>query len=127
MKLSTSILATALLLTSSVSFSQTSFISLKSVTGNETPSLITSGSIKFNLIGIADGIVKVKMFNQPAGIYTIQLFDSNGKSVGLEQINHSDNNIETVDFGNKYQGGSYQVSVINPDNKKTTETIMLLM
>jgi len=129
MKLYTLILAaTFSLVISTVSFGQTSFINLKSIENNkETVTPLTTGSIKFNVLGIANGIVKVKMINQPDGIYKVQLSDASGNLIAVKQISHTGITIETVDFGKKFAGGSYEVSVINPDNKKTNETIMLLL
>ena len=129
MKLFTLILTTTILLaTSSVSSAQTSFISMNSVENQQTVSPLTGGSIKFNLVGIANGIVKVKMFNQPEGTYTVELIDADGKLLDIKEIHHVDSkNLEVVDFGKKLEGGSYQVAVVNPDNKKTVQTIMLLM
>ena len=72
--------------------------------------------------------LKVKMFNQPEGLYTVQLLDVDGKVLAVKQINHAAGlTVETADFEKKFEGGTYQVELINPKNKKTTETIMLLM
>jgi hypothetical protein len=88
----------------------------------------TNASIKFNPIGIAQGILKIKMFDQPDGIYTVQLLDSDGKVLGTKQIHHTeDTKLEIADFGKNFAGGTYLVEVINPDNIKTTQTIMLLI
>jgi len=99
-------------------------------TGNENNGnmVATGSSIKFNPGRIAQGILKVKMFNQPAGIYTVQLVDANGNVAGIKDINHTDGTaIEIADFGKNFTGGTYQIVVTSPDNKKTNETIMLLM
>jgi hypothetical protein len=130
MKLFTLIFATTCLLSiSTVSFAQTSFISIKyAETSQKSVDPSTAGSIKFNLLGIADGIIKVKMYNQLSGIYTVQLMNADGKMLASNEVSHNDNtNVEVVDFGKKFEGGSYQVVVVNPDNNKTVQTIMLLM
>jgi len=129
MKLFTLILTTTCLLgISTVNFAQTSFISLKSGLSNEQNMVATTASIKFNPNGIAKGILKVKMFNQPDGVYTAQLVDSDGNVLATKEINHAaDTTLETADFGKSFTSGTYQVVIINPDNKKTDETIMLLM
>ena len=128
MKLFTLILTTTCLLgISTANFAQTSFISLKTAENTEMNMVASAGSIKFNPNGIAKGILKVKMFNQPQGVYTVQLIDSDGNVLGTKEINHTDGTTETADFGKNFTGGTYQVVVINPDNKKTDETIMLLI
>ena len=129
MKLFTLILATTCLLAiSTVSSAQTSFISLKGMETNTGIMATTAGSIKFNPNGIAKGILKVKMFNQPEGTYTVQLVDANGNIVGTKEIKHADGTtLEIADFGKKYESGTYQVEMINPNNIKTSETVMLLI
>lgn len=129
MKIFTLILATiCLLATSTTCVAQSSFLSLKNVESIEGIKASVAPSIKFSLLGIANGIVKVKMFNQPDGIYTVQLIDADGKIVGNKQIQHTSGTVlETTDFGKNLTGGTYQVEVVNPDNQKTTETIMLLI
>jgi hypothetical protein len=129
MKLFTLILTTTCLLSiSTVNFAQTSFINIKGIENNDGNMVTTPGSIKFNPNNIAQGILKVKMFNQPEGIYTVQLIDAEGNVLGNKEIHHEDGTvIETADFGKNFKGGTYQVVVINPSNKKTDETIMLLM
>jgi hypothetical protein len=88
----------------------------------------TNASIKFNPCGIAQGILKIKMFNQPDGIYTVLLIDSNGKVLGSKEIHHAeDTKLEIADFGKNFAGGTYQVEMITPGNIKTTQTIMLLI
>lgn len=89
---------------------------------------VKSGSIKFNPNSIAQGILKIKMFNQPEGVYTVQLVDADGNVVAVKAINHTeDKSLEIADFGRKVTGGTYQIVVVNPENKKTSETIMLLI
>ena len=129
MKFFTLILATTCLLAiSTVSSAQTSFISLKGIESNTGIMATTASSIKFNPNGIAKGILKVKMFNQPEGVYTVQLIDANGNVVGTKELHHANSTeMETADFGKSFDGGTYQVAVINPTNTKTAETIMLLM
>ena len=89
---------------------------------------VKSGSIKFNPNSIADGVLKIKMYNQPEGVYTVQLVDADGNVVAVKAINHTeDKSLEIADFGRKVTGGTYQIVVVNPENKKTSETIMLLI
>ncbi len=129
MKLSTLIIATACLLTVSTAVSaQTSFISLKGIT-TTTPTEITMvSSIKFNLLGIANGKVKVKMYNEPKGSYTVQVTDVNGNKVGVKEITHEDGStIENVDFSKTFQDGTYKITVFDANNNKLDETVMLLM
>ena len=86
------------------------------------------GSISFNPVEIAKGIIKVKMFNQPEGTYTVQIIDENGKVLAAKEMHHSDGtNVEIADFGKNFTGGTYQLEVVNPDNKKTDQTVMLLI
>jgi len=127
MKPFTLILATAFLLAiSSVSFAQTS-TSTYNVSEN-IQILSIKGSIKFNPLGIADGFVKIKMSNQPKGVYNVKVMDANGTILETKKINHLDSTeIEVADFGRKFPGGTYQLEVISPDNTKTDQTIMLLI
>jgi hypothetical protein len=128
MRLFTLIVVTFCLLIASVSFAQTSFTDIKNVESNELNMANTTGSITFNPIGIAKGIVKVKMFNQPTGNYRVQIIDAAGKILASKEIYHTDNKtLEIADFGKNFAGGTYQVEMINPDNKKTDQTIMLLI
>jgi hypothetical protein len=117
-----------LLAVCTVSVAQTSFISLKSIETNKANMVSTAGSINFNPTGIAKGIIKVKMFNQPDGIYTVQLIDVDGKVLGTKQIHHTDGTTQEIaDFGKNFAGGTYQVEMVNPDNQKIDQTIMLLI
>ena len=126
MKLSTLIIATAsLLIISTASFAQTGFVNLNNIENN---TVTTAASIKFNPIGIANGVVKVKMLNQPKGTYTVQAIDEAGNVIGVKEIQYAGgSNTEIADFGKTFAGGTYQVAVISPDNNKTSETIMLLI
>jgi len=124
MKLFTLIFTAALLLTvSNVSFGQATSNIFET---NQAVSI--KGSIKFNPLGIADGVVKIKMQNEPAGVYNVLVMDANGTVLETKTINHSDNTAtEVADFGRKFAGGTYSLQVISPDNTKTAQTIMLLM
>ncbi|UAY53458.1 hypothetical protein [Ferruginibacter albus] len=105
----------------------TAIISLASFTATAQISSVNS-SVKFNPMGIANGVIKVKMNNQPTGVYTLQILDENGTILGVKTINHETaNNVETADLGKTFAGGTYRLEVIYPDNTKTGETIMLLM
>jgi hypothetical protein len=119
---------TYLLAISAASFAQTSFISLKNIDNKENMVTTTAGSIKFNPVEIAKGILKVKMFNQPAGIYTVQITDADGNVSATKEINHTANTItEIADFGKTFAGGTYQVEITGTNNKKTSQTILLLL
>ena len=126
MKLSTLLIATIALLTiSSSSFAQTSFMNLNA--GNNEVATVAP-SIKFNPLGIANGVVKVKMFNQPTGTYTVQVIDASGTVLGVKEIQHTNGSrTEVADFGRTFAGGTYQLQVISPNNTKTAQTIMLLI
>ena len=126
MKTSTLIIATiALLSISSASFAQTSFLTLN-VANNEVANV--TPSIRFNPLGIANGVVKVKMFNQPTGTYTLQVMDANGTVLSVKEINHTNGSTtEVADFARTFAGGTYQLQVISPNNTKTSQTIMLLI
>jgi hypothetical protein len=120
MKLFTLIIATTCLITTSKAAS-----TQQGVTSQ--PNAATA-SIKFNSMGIANGVVKVKMYNQPEGIYTIQVMDAAGKVIANKSIQHTKGiQTETADFGKTFTGGTYQLEVTAPNNAKTHETIMLLM
>src|ERR1700741_1986187 len=47
-----------------------------------TAASVKSGVIKFNPNSIAQGVLKIKMLNQPEGVYTVQLVDADGNVVG---------------------------------------------
>ena len=119
MKLFTLIFATCLLVSSASSAQTASFI-------NSTENSVKS--IKFNPLGIANGVMQVKMYNQPVGSYTVSIVDENGNVTASKVIIHNGGTtIETADFGMAFAGGSYQVQVVSPDNQITNETFLLLI
>ena len=126
MKLSTLIFTTACLLAiSSASFANTGFISLKSAVAIKAE---TNSSIKFNLLGIATGKVRIKMYNEPKGNYTVLVINAERNILGTRKIEHKENNtIETVDFGKTFTEGKYTIIVLDSNNQKVDETTMLLM
>ena len=110
--------------------SQTGYINTKSVFPEAINTIATSAgqSIKMNTMGIAQGIIKVKMVNQPKGSYSVQLLNSDGVVLSTQVINHEEGtSSEIVQFGKSLPGGMYQVELTSPDNTKTTEKVMLLM
>jgi hypothetical protein len=120
--------AVCLLAISTVSVAQTSFISIKNIEANQVSPAIAVGSISFNSMGIANGIVKVKMFNEPTGVYTLCIKDADGKVIATKEIQHTvGTTLEISDFKKTFDGGTYQLEITTPDNKKTSQTIMLLI
>jgi hypothetical protein len=129
MKFFTIILATVVSLAiSTVSVAQTSFISIKNMEANQVSPAMVVGSISFNPIGIANGVVKVKMFNEPTGVYILQVKDADGKVAGVKEIQHTvGTTLEMIDFKKSFEGGTYKLEITSPDNTKTSQTIMLLI
>ncbi|MES2430957.1 MAG: hypothetical protein V4556_08470 [Bacteroidota bacterium] len=77
---------------------------------------------------IAEGIVVLKLNNQPQGNYTVQIVDENGVVLMAQAVNHNTaSTSETVKFGKTLAGGTYTVNVVAPDNNTTSETVMLFM
>ena len=68
------------------------------------------------------------MVNQQKGDYTVQLMNTEGKVLSTQIVSHQgDNSSEIIQFGKTLSGGMYQVSVLNPENIKTTEKVLLLI
>ncbi|MGG9971903.1 hypothetical protein ACQ33O_08940 [Ferruginibacter sp. SUN002] len=85
-------------------------------------------SIKVCPLQIANGIVVVKMNNQPQGEYTVQIADENGNVLMTKAVNHNVTAAsETVNFGKNLTGGTYTIEVVTPNKAKQSETVMLLM
>ena len=127
MKFFTLVISTVLLAISTTSTAQSSFINLKSSDSRQSQ-VISAASISFNAMGIAAGVVKIKMFNQPAGIYILQVKNADGKIACTKKIDHSINTtLEIAELGKQFEGGTYQLELISPDNTKTNQTIMLLI
>jgi hypothetical protein len=122
MKTLTTILAIiCFTIASNKSFSQNSYINTNSV-------INASGSINMNIMKIAEGVVKVKMNNQPAGVYAVQLVDANGKVIATQYFtNENSSSTETVNFGQTLAGGIYAIIVTNPDTTTTSQKFMLLI
>src|SRR5438067_1327183 len=60
----------------------------------------TASSVKVSPMQIAEGIITVKLFNQPKGTYTVRLLDEAGVVLSNKDIDHmAGTSSEIVQFG----------------------------
>ncbi len=138
--LKTTIAILVLTIAANATFAQNSYYNAKNILESEiathkcanteasTSTLATVAAIKVCPMQIAEGVVVLKLANQPEGNYTVQIIDENGTVLMTTKVNHDMHSAsETVKFGKTLAGGTYTVEVVRPDNSKKSETVMLLM
>ena len=129
--LKTTIAILVLAITSNASFAQNAVYNAKNVLESNvakhtcTKEVATAAALKVCPMQLAEGIVVLKLTNQPEGNYTVKIADENGTVIMTQVINHADAAAETVNFGKSLAGGTYTVEVVRPDNTVKTETILL--
>ena len=129
--LNTTIAILVLAIASNASFAQDGYYNAANVLESNVAkhtcakTVATAAALKVCPMQLAEGIVVLKLTNQPEGNYTVKIADENGNVLMTQVINHGDAAAETVKFGKSLAGGTYTVEVVRPDNTVKTETVLL--
>ncbi|UEG49561.1 hypothetical protein LK994_13045 [Ferruginibacter lapsinanis] len=124
-----------MMIVSNTSFGQDAYYNAKSILESDmakhkcaTVAVTTVSSLKICPMQIAEGMIVLKMVNQPEGNYSVQVINEEGNVVFANDVKHTaDLTAQTVNFGKTLNGGTYTIQVTKPDHSQTTETVMLLM
>ncbi|MGG9971902.1 hypothetical protein ACQ33O_08935 [Ferruginibacter sp. SUN002] len=131
--LKTTIAILVLTIAANASFAQNSVGNIKNVFENKVgvhncakTQFATAASLEVCPMQMAEGIVVLKLTNQPLGKYSVSIKDENGVVVMTQNVNYDATaTAQTVKFGKALAGGTYTIDVVRPDNTRKSETVLL--
>ena len=73
-----------------------------------------------------NNVINMQFNNQPAGVYTVQLFNTLGQLFFTKKIMHTTGNIsEIISVDRTISKGIYKVQIIKPDNSIIINRLVL--